>query len=58
MAKVMLCPSCINDGRVSPKPYLRQDPDNEIMAMCPVCGRRVDNGARQIGFLGRPKKRT
>lgn len=56
MAKLMICPTCINNGSVFPKPYLKRDPSNQLMALCPVCGRHVDNGSGHIGFRGKPPK--
>lgn len=56
MAKVTQCPNCIHDGNVMDKPFLRRDPANPIMALCPLCNLHVANGDGNILFRGRPPK--
>lgn len=56
MAKLTLCPNCIHNDGVVTKPYLKRDPANPIMALCPGCGLHVANGDGHVGFRGRPPK--
>ena len=53
MASVQRCPRCLG---LTKQPWLMRDPDDPLMAMCPVCKFKMPNRDGRILFRGRPPK--